>query len=64
VTILGEPLLLLGSQVATAYGKLIDLLEDDPDFPAPPVDDLVAPLVLRHDSPQPLLRGSVPGLDR
>jgi hypothetical protein len=51
VTILGEPLLLLGSQVATAYGKLIDLLEDDPDFPAPPVDDLVAPLVLRHDSP-------------
>ena len=30
-------------------------LEDDPDFAAPSVDDLVAPCVLRHDSPQPLL---------
>jgi hypothetical protein len=31
VTILGEPLLLLGRQVATAYGKLIDLLGVDAD---------------------------------
>jgi RecB family endonuclease NucS len=31
ITMLGEPLLILGRQVPTAYGKLIDLMAVDAD---------------------------------